>query len=277
MLRRCGRRSRRRRGAGPVCAPTGRDSPQADRTPPRPSHRLDAHEREQHHACKHEAVTETGDLSLAVAAAGVADGNLDRLEAELRGAEDQLEITERVEVPEVAATGLQARIVDARYRLRSAQRIGEALRQTPGEQQREALVGDEIEKAHRLILHRIDQARAVDELALAGAKRVPELRQLLRGHGEIGVEDHQHVAARGVEAGEDGIALAGSQLTHRLDVEFGMRRGDALDLLPGAVARMTFDEDDLELLGETGNAPDRRFDVARSEEHTSELQSLRHL
>ncbi len=146
-------------------------------------------------------MTETGDLGLAVGAAGVADGNLDRLEAELGSAEDQLEIPERIELPEITASGLDPRIVAAAHRLGAAQRVGEALRQQPGEKQREGLVGDEIEEAHRLLLHRIYETGAVDELALAGADRVPKLRQLLRRHGEIGIEDHQDIAARSLEAG----------------------------------------------------------------------------
>src|SRR5262249_35912823 len=152
--------------------------PRADGMARAPSHRLDAHEREQHHAQQHEAVTETGDLSLAVSAAGIADGNLNRLEAELRRAEDQLEVPERIEISEITARGLDPRVVGAPQRLSAAQRVGEALRQQPGKEQREGLVGDQIEDAHRLLLHRINEPGAVDELALAGPNRIPKLRQL---------------------------------------------------------------------------------------------------
>jgi hypothetical protein len=57
-------------------------------------------------------------------------------------------------------------------------------------------------------LHRINETGAVNELALAGRNRFPELRQLLGRHGEIGIEDYQDVAARGLKAGEHGITLA---------------------------------------------------------------------
>src|SRR5262249_30150998 len=97
------------------------------------SHRLDAHEREQHHAQQHEAVTETGDLSLTIGAAGIADGDLHRLEAELGSAEDQLEIPERIEVSEITARGLDPGVVGAPQRLGAAQRVGEALGQQPSE------------------------------------------------------------------------------------------------------------------------------------------------
>src|SRR5262249_28713030 len=209
-----------------------------------------------------EAVPEGRERCGAVGGGGVADGNLHRLEAELRGAKDQLEIAEWIEIPEVTARGLDARVVGATHSLGAAQRVGEALRQKPGKEEREGLVGDEIEKAHRLLFHRIDQAGAVDELAFSRADRIPKLRQLLWRHGEIGVENHEHVAARSIKAGEHGIALPRSRLPHRLDLAIGISGGDALDLFPSAVLGMTLDEDDLQPFGETRDALDRRLDVA---------------
>src|SRR5262249_62274834 len=103
-----------------------------------------------------EAVPETGDLGLAICAAGIADGNLDCLEAELRSAEDQFEIPERIELPEVTARGFDPRIVGAAHRLGAAQRIGEALRQQPSKEQPQGLGSEEIEEAHRLLLHRLN-------------------------------------------------------------------------------------------------------------------------
>src|SRR5215471_246935 len=133
---------RKTANSGPRNAPALSPMPstRADRMALAPSHRLDAHEREQHHAKQHEAVAETGDLGLAVGAAGIADGNLDRLEAELGSAEDQLEVPERIEVTEITAGGLDPRVVGAPQRLGAAQRVGEALRQQPGKEQREGLV-----------------------------------------------------------------------------------------------------------------------------------------
>ena len=113
-LRRCDRRNRRRRRAGPACAPRRADSPAARRSC---THmRLDAQEREEDHAQQHEAVAEARDLGLAIGAAGIADRHLDDLEAELRGAENQVEIAERIEVAEIAAAGLEPCIVGAAQR-----------------------------------------------------------------------------------------------------------------------------------------------------------------
>jgi hypothetical protein len=77
------------------------------------SHRLDAEESERQHAHQHEAVPKPRDLGLAEGAVGIADGNFDGLEAEPRRAEDQLEITERIELPEITAAGLNPHIVGA--------------------------------------------------------------------------------------------------------------------------------------------------------------------
>src|SRR5262249_56943442 len=90
----------------------------------------------------------------------------------------------------------------------------------------------------------------------------PKGGELLGGHGEIGIEDHEDVAGRGVETSKARVAFAAPRLAHGLDVAFGISGGDALDLLPRAVLRVTLDEDDLELLDEGRDAFDRRLDVA---------------
>src|SRR5215813_12067522 len=117
MRRRYGRRNPRRRRAAPPCVPRRGGDQRAEWRPPVASHRLDAHEREQHHAQQHEAVPEARDLRLAVGAAGIVDGNLHRLETELRSAEDQLEVSEWIELSEIAARGFEAYVVGARNRL----------------------------------------------------------------------------------------------------------------------------------------------------------------
>src|SRR5262249_34244427 len=111
MRRRYGRRNPRRRRAAPPCVPRPGGGQRAEWGPPVASDRVDAHECKQHDAQQHEAVPEARDLRLAVSAADIADGDLDRLERKLRSAEDQLEVAERVEVAEIAARGLDPRIV----------------------------------------------------------------------------------------------------------------------------------------------------------------------
>src|SRR4029079_14617031 len=109
-----------------------------------------------------------GDLRLSVAAVRVRYVNFDDLERQLGGAENEIEIAERIEPPEIAAPRFEPLVLGPADRFGPAQCRGDALRQQPAKQQGEQLVGDEVETSHGLPLHRIDQARAVDELAFAG-------------------------------------------------------------------------------------------------------------
>ena len=62
-------------------------------------------------------------------------------------------------------------------------------------------------------------------------ERVVELGQVLGRHGEVGVEDHQHVVRRGGEALAHGVALALAGLVMTLMSRFGVGGRNALDLL----------------------------------------------
>ena len=88
----------------------------------------------------------------------------------MRRAEQQIEIAERIEVAEVGAVGRDALVVGAAQHLGAAQRVLDRLPEQPREGQAEELVAEQVEEAHRLLLHRVDQPHAVDELALAGAR-----------------------------------------------------------------------------------------------------------
>ena len=79
----------------------------------------------------------------------------------------------------------------------------------------------EIDKAHRLLLHRIDEANAVNELAVTAGQGIEKAREILRRNGHVGVENHQDVAARRVKPRAYGIALALTGLLQ--DPEFSVR------------------------------------------------------
>src|SRR4051812_23006665 len=124
-------------------------------------------------------------LRFTIGTVGVTDRNLHDLQIEFRGAEDEIEISEGIEIPEIGAARFEPNIVAPAQNLGPAQCIGKALREQPREDDREKLVGDEVEEAHCLIFHPIDQTRAIDELALAGADCPPETRQLFGWHSQI--------------------------------------------------------------------------------------------
>src|SRR6185437_14565571 len=85
-------------------------------------------------------------LGLAIGPTGVPDRHFDDFQGQLRGAEDQIEIAERIEIAEIAASGLEPLVVGAPQHFGAAQRVGETLSEQPAEGVREQLVGDEIEK-----------------------------------------------------------------------------------------------------------------------------------
>ena len=93
-------------------------------------------------------------------------------------------------------------------------------------------------------------------------QRVVKFRQIFRRHGQIGVEDHQHIAARFGKALAHGVALALAGLLNGLDVVLRIGALHPLHLLPGAVAAVAFDEDDLNVRAEARNSLHGGFDIA---------------
>src|SRR5215831_9245804 len=102
-----------------------------------------------------------------------------------------------------------------------------------------------IERPHCQSFHRVHQTGAVNEICLSTAICFIKSPQKLRRHREVCIEDGQQFAVSVGETETDSVALSFARLTECPDIEFPrIRRHDALDLLPGAVVRMTFDEDD---------------------------------
>ena len=112
------------------------------------------------------------------------------------------------------------------------------------------------------MFHRIGETATIDELAFVRMDCFPELRQLFRRHGEIAIQNHEHIAGCRVEAGIDGVGFALAGLTQRLDVDLWISADHPLNLTPGAIAGMAFDENDLKRVGEARHALDGRFNIA---------------
>src|SRR5688572_1598126 len=93
--------------------------------------RLEFSKREHDHLQQQPAVAKARNLRFAIGSSRVADGNLGDLEVELRGPEDEIEITERVQLSEIGPIGGNFQVVLASERFRSAQRIGETLIEQP--------------------------------------------------------------------------------------------------------------------------------------------------
>src|SRR5450759_2388837 len=129
-------------------------------------------------------------------AGGVANGDFDDLEVQLRGTENQIEISEGIKLAEIGTVGDDLLVVPAAQNLGSAKGVRESLIEQPAEEPRESLVGEQIQESHCLVLHRVDKPRAVDEFSLAGCQGVIELGQRLWRHCQVCIQDHENVAAR---------------------------------------------------------------------------------
>jgi len=132
------------------------------------------------------------------------------------------------------------------------ERVLDLLAEEPTERQPKSLIRDHVQELHRLVLHRIHQPHAVDEIRRARPRRFVELGQLLGRHAQVTVEDDNKVTRRGGEASRNGPALAPALLLQDLDGPLRVFGGDALDFAPGVICRMAFDEDDLGPLPSSG-------------------------
>src|SRR5712691_8312007 len=100
----------------------------------------------------------------------------------------------------MGAAGLDSLVVLLQQHLGPAERVPDRLLEQPGEEDTEEPVPEVVDDLHRLLFHRVDEAGAIDEAALAGGDRSVKTWKILRGHGEIRVQDHQYLAAGGVKA-----------------------------------------------------------------------------
>ena len=218
---------------------------------------------EPHHFQQQPAVPKTRDLGLAESARLVMDRRFDDFQVLLRRAEDQIEVAERIEIAEIVALPRQHLVVLSQQHLGAAQRVRQPGIDEIAEQIGKEAVGDEVERPHRLVLHRVDQARAVDELGLSAFDHRVIFRQRLRRHRQVGIQNHQHVAGRRGKALADGIALALAVLLQHLDVPAVLVGvADPLAFLERAVAGIAFDEQDFLRGAELRHPQDRVFDVA---------------
>src|SRR5438105_12940111 len=119
------------------------------------------------------------DISLTVGSLVIAHRHVDNLEVELGGAENQVEVAKRIEVAEVGAVGGDGLVVCPAQHFGPAKRVLDVLAEQPGKSHAEKLVAEEVQKAHRLLFHRVDKAHTVDEFAAARTQRAIKARQIL--------------------------------------------------------------------------------------------------
>src|ERR1700730_7275869 len=109
------------------------------------------------------------DVGFPVCAFTVTNREVDELEIVFGRSKNQIEIAEWINFTEICAIGGDHFIITLAEHLGPAQRVFDVLAKKPGERQAEEFVAKKIEEPHGLLLHRIDQANAVDELRFAGS------------------------------------------------------------------------------------------------------------
>ena len=107
------------------------------------------------------------DLSCAVSALPVANGNVADFQVQLPRAKQKVEVPKRIEVTELDAILRNSKIVSAEECLRAAQRVFDGLPEHPRECEAEELVGAHIQESHRLLIHGIDQPNAIRKLGVS--------------------------------------------------------------------------------------------------------------
>ena len=101
---------------------------------------------------------EAADVGRAIGTGEIMDGNLDDLQIQFRRTEDQIEITEGIEIAEVRAVGGDLIVVGAVKDFGAAECVLEPLVEQVGEGKTEELVAQDVEKTHRLVLHRVHES-----------------------------------------------------------------------------------------------------------------------
>src|SRR5208282_3408566 len=228
---------------------------------PVPLDELETHAGEHHHSDQQPAVSPARDVGLAVSALCVANRHVNDLQIELGSAEDEIEIAEWIELPEVASISRDQVVVLSTQHLGAAKRVLDFLSQQPRKSDREKLVSDQVEEAHRPRFHRVNQPHAVDEFALARAQYFIETRQVFGRHRQVGVEYHQHLTLGCCESGANRVAFPASGLANDLDAPGRIPGRRPLDGGVGAVGGMTFDEDQFGTGAHLGDTAENILDV----------------
>src|SRR6266513_4221418 len=156
----------------------------------RESH-LDTDEPDPGHLEKQQPMAKPLDIGFAIGARQVANGYVNNSQSQNSGRVEELKITERIEIAEIAPPGHHALEVAARNEFRPAERITDADIQNAAERFCEENISQPVEKAHCIPFHRVHQPRTVNEIAEALAIGFVEAPQHFGRHGQVRVQNDE--------------------------------------------------------------------------------------
>src|ERR1700686_1740798 len=132
------------------------------------SNELDLLSGKHHHPQKQPTASPALNVSSSISTIAITDRQIEGFQIQLGRSEKQIKIPERVEVAKVLTVCRDRVVIRLPHHLSAAKGVLQRLSEQPRKCQAEKLVADEIKKTHRLLLHRINQARAVGKVSLAG-------------------------------------------------------------------------------------------------------------
>ena len=197
---------------------------------------------ENYHAEENGAVSPPLNIGFSIEALLVANRNIHNLHVLLICSEKQFKVAERIEIAEIRSTAIDAFVVRSPHDFSTAQGVLHGLTEQPREDHAECLVRAKIGELHRLPRHRVNQPHAVGEITFPRGQHLDELRQILRGHREVRIEDHKDVSGGRAKTLSLRVSLAFAGLAHLDDPPVGKRVRQALNSLPRVVLGMALNE-----------------------------------
>src|SRR5579859_8163806 len=141
------------------------------------------------HANKQRPMRQHADLTVPKGASSVAHRDIDQLIAQPDGAKQQIEVSKRIEI------GCNRIIIAFKQGFCSAEGIGDILTEQPAKSDAKENIAKTIQPPHGAVFLRIDKACPVGKPTFTGYERIIKLGHILRGNGNVTVQDHEYVTS----------------------------------------------------------------------------------
>lgn len=109
-------------------------------------------------------------IGITICSKAIAYRHLGNFQVQFGSAEQQVEITEWIEVAKILTIGGNELIVPPVENFGPAQGVFDRLAEQPGKGGAKEFVPQDIEKAHGLVFHGIHQSNAIDKLTFTGGQ-----------------------------------------------------------------------------------------------------------
>src|SRR5271157_2225508 len=160
------------------------------------------------HAQQKPAIGKTADVGGSIGPLAVPDRHLDDLQIQLGRPKQEVEITKGIQLSKIASAPRQLLIPGPPEDLGTAEAVLDRLADERAQEQGEKAIAQQVEEAHGLGVHSVNQAATIDELTFAADEGIVEVDEILRRHAGIRVQNHEDIALGLRETQPHCIALA---------------------------------------------------------------------